>query len=154
MIMDFYVFKEDLFKDMIRDLYFISKDVRNDYGSVVLRCSNGLKAVMDNKQEWGWEVDGGFIDEYIDVRIVKLYDEDDLQSTCDLKKVWTDAFNEKHLLSCYPNIFNEIDREMLTYNWDEFSSFIDVYPEQRRIEKEKEWEEEKKKNPNLVDIPF
>ena len=154
MIMDFYVNDEVLFEHIIHDLYFISQDLENNYGPVVLRCSNGLKVEMDNKQEWGWEVDGGYIYDYIDVRIVKLYDEDDLHSTCNLKKVWTDAFNEKHLLFCYPNIFNEIDREMLTYDWDEFSSFIDAFPEQKRIEREKEWEEAKKNNPNLDDLPF
>ena len=152
--MIFSVYDEDLFKRIIHDLYFISQDVKNNYGPVVLRCCNGLKVEIDNTIEWGWEVDGGFIDDYIDVRLVKLYDEEYLHSTCNLKMVWTDAFDERHLLFCYPDIFNEIDREMLTYDWDEFSSYIDAFPEQKRIEREKEWEEEKKKNPNLVDLPF
>lgn len=149
--MDFCVYDEDLFKRIIHDLYFISQDVRNDYGSVVLRCSNELKAVMDNTQVYGWWEED---DTLYDVRIVKLYDEDYLHSTCDLKMVWTDAFNEEQLLFCYPDIFNEIDRAMLTYNWDKFSSFIDAFPEQKRIEREKEWEEEKKKDPSLEDLPI
>lgn len=102
-IIDFHVYDEDLFKRVIKDLYFNSKELGNSYGPVVLTCFiNDLKVEMYIIKEWGWEVEGGFLDEYIDVRVVKLYDD---YYKGALKRVWTDAINEEHLLLCYPYIF-------------------------------------------------
>lgn len=136
--MNFWVFNVDLFKRMIKGLY-----LENGHDPVSLIWSGDLKAEMYNTTEYGWVFgDGDVLEDWIDVRVVKLYD----YKKGTLKRVWTNAFNEEHLLFCYPDIFSEIDRKLLTYNWDEFSSDIDSFLEhleqaliQLRKNVEKKW---------------
>lgn len=119
--MNFWVFNVDLFKRMIKGLY-----LENGHDPVSLILSGNLKVEMYNtKYSWGFDDDDVLVDD-MNLRVVKLY----AYKKGTLIRVWTDAFNEEHLLLCYQDIFSEIDRKLLTYNWDEFSSDIDSFLEQ------------------------
>lgn len=105
----------ELFKQVVKGVLFMGDPLEFSLGpwkpSVIIEAAfcYGHPDVPDDTSLWH-------------VKVAKLYVHDWNTNETVLKKVWTDAPDERDLTIMFPNLIDEVGRDMILYN-DDFETF-------------------------------